>query len=311
MLHTAAMGALESDQGTRCVLCADHLIGREPGAGLRVGDGSVSWRHAALRWAGRVWELHDLGSRNGTFVDGKRVEVGARLVLRLGAELRFGEAPEIWRLVDTEPPLASAVDLASGERIFAEAGLIALPSAEDPAITLYHLSDGNWVAESCDLVWGTQPLEVLAVGGRHYRFEPGVMIHSTSAGPLQAPSIGNVALDFQVSRDEEHVEVTIVHRQRRVPLRPRAHSYLLLTLARLRAQDQAQPKLPPTSHGWVAQERLLKMLATTPTQLAVDIYRARQQFGESGVTDAAQIVERRPTTHELRLGVASVSIEVV
>jgi hypothetical protein len=29
------------------------------------------------------------------------------------------------------------------------------------------------------------------------------------------------------------------------------------------------------------------MLATTPTQLAVHIYRARRQFSEAGVTEAA------------------------
>jgi len=42
----------------------------------------------------------------------------------------------------------------------------------------------------------------------------------------------------------------------------------------------------------------------------VDIFRARKQFSEAGVIDAAQIVERRPTTHELRIGVPRLTITV-
>lgn len=117
-----------------------------------------------------------------------------------------------------------------------------------------------------------------------------------------------LSLEFAVSRDEEHVEITIVHRERRTLLRPRAHGYVLLTLARLREEDQADPSLSPESHGWVYQDELVKMLGTTPAQLAVDIYRARQQFNEAGVADAARIVERRSMTHELRLGVPQLSI---
>jgi len=99
-----------------------------------------------------------------------------------------------------------------------------------------------------------------------------------------------------------------VHKERRTQLRPRAHGYVLLTLARLRQKDQADSALSPESQGWIYQEQLVKMLATTPSQLAVDIYRARQQFNEAGVADSAQLVERRSMTHELRIGVSNLSI---
>lgn len=37
----------------------------------------VSRRHAALKWSGTEWQLHDVGSTNGTFVNGQRVrEIG-------------------------------------------------------------------------------------------------------------------------------------------------------------------------------------------------------------------------------------------
>jgi hypothetical protein len=79
----------------------------------------------------------------------------------------------------------------------------------------------------------------------------------------------------------------------------------------LRVQDQGDRALDLASQGWVYQDQLLKMLATTPTQLAVDIYRARKQFSEAGVFDAVRIIERRGTTHELRIGVPNLAITVM
>ncbi len=310
MLFKRVMGALESSHGDNCVLEADHLIGRAPDAALRLVDASVSWRHASLRWTGLAWEAQDLGSRNGTFVDGQRLDGGARVALRLGTRLRFGSAREEWELVDTAPPLPSVVSLETGARFVAQDGLIGLPSAEQPELSIYQRSDGSWVAERSDMIWTPIEDEVLVAGAQRFRFQPGATVYATSAGPIEQPSPSNIALEFLVSRNEEHVDLTIVHRAKRIPLRPRAHTYVLLTLARLRATDQRDSNLPATSHGWVDQEQLLGMLASSPTQLAVDIYRARRQFGKAGVLNAAQVVERRATSHELRLGIANVSIDV-
>ncbi|WP_437731373.1 sigma 54-interacting transcriptional regulator [Sorangium sp. So ce1335] len=59
-----------------------HLgIGR--GEGGVVGDPQTSRMHANVRFDGRLWEVEDLGSRNGTWVDGERLE-GARA----GADLK-------------------------------------------------------------------------------------------------------------------------------------------------------------------------------------------------------------------------------
>jgi pSer/pThr/pTyr-binding forkhead associated (FHA) protein len=303
------MGTLESGE-KRCLLGADQVIGREPGSALRLDDESVSWRHASLRWTGQAWELQDLGSRNGTFLDGHRIAAGARALLRMGCQLRFGDAEELWRLVDVEPPVTSLVDIATGERIFAFDDLVAVPQVGEPELFISKQASGSWIAEFADRVWEPQSSEVLTIGPRQYRFEPGAPVYATTTGRGQQLTPAEMALQFVVSRNEEHVQVKIVHGERSIELRPRAHSYLLLTLARLRVQDQGDQSLDPVSQGWVYQDRLLKMLATTPTQLAVDIYRARKQFSEAGVAEAAQIVERRGTTHELRIGVPKLAITV-
>ncbi|KEF03453.1 MULTISPECIES: DUF1707 and FHA domain-containing protein [Streptomyces] len=56
------------------------LIGRAPGSGLRLNHDTVSRSHAELRNANGAWLLRDLGSTNGTCVNGRRVvgEVGVQ-----------------------------------------------------------------------------------------------------------------------------------------------------------------------------------------------------------------------------------------
>jgi hypothetical protein len=49
------------------------IIGREVGNDVVVNDPQVSRRHASLSWDGRQFTLQDLGSANGTFVNGERL----------------------------------------------------------------------------------------------------------------------------------------------------------------------------------------------------------------------------------------------
>jgi hypothetical protein len=304
----ARVGVLESDRGEFCTLWADHLVGRAPEAALRLEHSAVSWRHASLRWTGRAWELQDLGSLNGTFVNGVRVDAGARVLLRVGARLRFGSEHSEWQVVDLEPPEAVATALDDGTRVTPLDGLIALPSADAPEVSLYRRADGVWLAEAPDRVWEPQRDEVVVAAGRRFRFEPGSAVHATSTNLQSRMTPGTLELEFAVSRNEEQVDLNIVHSGLRIPLKPRAHSYLLLTLARSRVHDQSDTKLPPTSHGWVEQARLLRMLATSLSQLTLDIYRARRQFADAGVVDSAQVVERRASSRELRIGVEQLKI---
>lgn len=69
------------------------VIGRSDDCDLVVRDPSVSGRHARLSWRGDQIRLEDLGSANGTWVDGKKVR---RTEVRPGAEVTFGNAPLRW-----------------------------------------------------------------------------------------------------------------------------------------------------------------------------------------------------------------------
>ncbi|CAM5327591.1 FHA domain-containing protein OS=Streptomyces tendae OX=1932 GN=GUR47_31580 PE=4 SV=1 [Streptomyces tendae] len=63
-------------------------IGRDPASGLRLSHETVSRVHAELSLQGGMWVLRDLGSTNGTTVNGRRV-IGAAVV-REGDQIGFG-----------------------------------------------------------------------------------------------------------------------------------------------------------------------------------------------------------------------------
>jgi transcriptional regulator with PAS, ATPase and Fis domain len=63
-------------------------LGRDPGCSVELPGVEASRRHARLGWDGPVLVVEDLKSRNGTFVDGERVE---RAPLGAGSLLRIGE----------------------------------------------------------------------------------------------------------------------------------------------------------------------------------------------------------------------------
>jgi pSer/pThr/pTyr-binding forkhead associated (FHA) protein len=73
--------------GRQFDVTAEVVVGRVPDCNLRLDDPSASRRHARLEIvAGRVW-LEDLGSANGTFVNG--VRIAERVKLASGDRIRF------------------------------------------------------------------------------------------------------------------------------------------------------------------------------------------------------------------------------
>jgi hypothetical protein len=67
---------------------ASMLVGRGDGCDLQLFASTVSRRHAQLLLRDGAWIVHDLGSRNGTLLNGRRV---GRARLRPGDLLSFAE----------------------------------------------------------------------------------------------------------------------------------------------------------------------------------------------------------------------------
>lgn len=85
--------------GTECVL------GRAPDVDFTVEDTNASRRHSRVLAEGDGYVIEDLGSRNGTWVNGARVV--QRQALRDGDVVRIGGTEMIFRqkgLLETPPP---------------------------------------------------------------------------------------------------------------------------------------------------------------------------------------------------------------
>ena len=65
-------------------------LGSDPGSDVVIPDSAVSRTHARLEWTGSQWLLTDQGSRNGTFVNGHRIDAPHTLVS--GDAVRVGRA---------------------------------------------------------------------------------------------------------------------------------------------------------------------------------------------------------------------------
>ena len=76
-------------------------LGRDETCGLSLSDSSVSRRHARVWTEGGVARLEDLGSRNGTFLNGQRV-AGEAIQLSRGDRLEVGTVPLRFDLVSPD-----------------------------------------------------------------------------------------------------------------------------------------------------------------------------------------------------------------
>jgi hypothetical protein len=74
--------------GETFALGEEETIGRAPGCGIRLDDTYVSQVHARLYRRDRHLFVEDLGSTNGTFVNGTRI--GGPVRLRRGDRLQVG-----------------------------------------------------------------------------------------------------------------------------------------------------------------------------------------------------------------------------
>ena len=143
-----------------------HVLGRDPACAVRLGASSVSRRHAEIRVARGACTIADLGSANGTFVDGKRSRealvqlgtvvrigdcVGVIVHLPTGVSTGFAEvAPGLWggarlravldpvrRVARTGIPIVLEGETGTGKEVFAQA--------------IHHLSErtGPFVGVNC------------------------------------------------------------------------------------------------------------------------------------------------------------------
>jgi hypothetical protein len=302
----------EEASGRVCVLEAHHLIGRSNRCALQLAEPSVSGEHASLRWTGAAWVVKDLGSRYGTFLNGEPLQPGVPSEVPKEARMAFGRERRTWMMTNDSAPQVMVVPAAGGAALFQRDGMIAIPSVERPIGVVYQDKDAHWVLDQNGSIDVIQEKVPFSVDGTLWRLCNTSLLQPTSvAGEgRESMSLDEVRLHFRVSRNEEHVQLIAHWGERPIDFGARAYHYSLLTLARARLRDQ-EAGVPAASAGWMDQDELLDLLHVGPEKLALDTFRVRRQFSAAGFVHATAIVERRPATKELRIGVSNITIEVV
>jgi DNA-binding winged helix-turn-helix (wHTH) protein len=79
----------------------EHVLGRDPALEVCLESFSVSRRHARVHIADGVAVLEDLGSKNGTFVNGQRITTAVRLSDR--DQIDVGEVRLKFRILSAQP----------------------------------------------------------------------------------------------------------------------------------------------------------------------------------------------------------------
>jgi len=302
---------LHAVRGTRVPLAARTLVGRSSSVNLRLETHGVSGEHAVLRWTHKGWKVRDLGSLNGTWVGAARIEPGKRLTVKRGTRLVFGTPDETWVLEDDGPPDAMA---ARGEHyVHSDDGLLALPSLEQPLVLIEKI-DGEWMRVHED---GAAPIaheSIVNVDGEEWTILlPGRMRNTPLAStaridPVLERRVDRASLSLAVSGDREYIEPTVTIEGESFPIDPKAHHELLLVLAESRMGDEESANGSDGEHGWVYTSELRKMLGVSSNQFYVMCHRCRREFKELGFLDAADIVERRSTSRQVRIGTRHLSV---
>lgn len=300
------MALLRTPRGDTILLRARHLIGRSRSMHTRLDWTSASAEHAVLAWNAGVWTVRDLGSRNGTTLDGRRLETGEHAALREEATLTFGEDAERFTMVSVGPP-SPAVRSEDGEVVEGDGDLLALPSQEDPQLVVTFEGAAGWVVAQQGSSGPARHGHMVEVGGRRWTLNLPEMLEPTGDLRRSDTSFDIIALRFRVSGDEEYVELDVLVNGQPHTLKPKAHHHLLLTLARERLSDRLGG-LNASEQGWVYTNDLTKKLGTNSNQLYVSLHRARKELEDLGLFDATHIVERRALTRQVRLGVADVTV---
>jgi hypothetical protein len=295
---------ISKDGAHKQYLVTPTVIGRSPVCALFIPRSFVSAHHAEIRWEHDAWLVRDLGSRNGTYVDQKRLHHNQAVRLTSGSVVAFGDPRESWALSDCSRPAVHVEDTTTGVRTFAEDGLLMLSAPGAESISIFSRGDG-WQLERGDLTLGLSDGQTFVFDRRLHRFHLADTTSQTLT--LDRPArLSASTLRIRVTKDEEEVSAVLETGHQIINMGSRHAFYLLLILARQRMADADHTGRDP---GWIAVSDLLRMLPDygSPEHLNVDVYRLRRLLAREGIPDASSIIER--FDGQVRLGCSNFVVE--
>jgi hypothetical protein len=282
-------------------LLVSHIFGRHRLTSHTVlTSASASRMHATVIWDGEDWLLQD-SSTNGTFVNGNRVLPHTKHRIHKGDSIHFASLDgDTWQVLDDSAPHSLLVPISEGLETVVLEDIAVLPNEETPEVTLYMSPKGHWICESETGISVLKSGDIVGTRELNWRFiEAKASEETQRIESKELPSSPQLAIYFDVSQNEEHVSLKFKMGEHEYDLGQRNHHYLLLLLARKRAEDKTAG-LGELEQGWIDKESLSKMLGQSENHINIQIYRFRKQL--VGVLPKSfslpQPIERR--TREIR-----------
>ncbi len=178
--------------GSTRTMTTQLVLGRDPDCDVVIAVRAVSGRHARLAWQGGQLLIEDLGSANGTWVSGERVQ---RAAVKAGADVRLGEVALPW----SDPRVVALVKVGASKSTIAlmpRFGRYVCPQCKTAQVLPAGFVRGEISCPKCE-----SALEIGAnVGGSGRGASLGVRIVrslvGTAIGALATVSVGLVVLLF-------------------------------------------------------------------------------------------------------------------
>jgi hypothetical protein len=282
--------------GVKVELQPQHVFGRHPTAATPLTNAQASRTHAVVIWDGEVWLIKDTSS-NGTYINGQYLARGAQQVLNVNDQIQFGsDQADTWTVHDVSPPDSLLIPITLGLPTITLGEITALPSENDPQISIYRTHRGVWMCETAASVYELKTGDRVGTADKQWRFVCAQASIQTEVIRNKMPSEEKQLLfRFEVSQNEEHVSLLVNVDEQTLDLDIRNHHYLVLLLARKYLSDKSSG-VADSESGWIDKDLLGKMLGLGGNHINIQIYRFRKQFVEAypDADHLPQIIERRP-----------------
>ena len=264
----------------------------------------ISKIHAAIEWNGQEWQIRDLG-RNGTWLDQAKLNPAENTPLALNQQINFAKLPHYsWVVEDLSPPCNLLVGLNAASPTESLSNYHLLPNTKDPIAALaFSHEQGSWHLEALNPnepnTYDYNEVEIPANGTISIgKYQWQLFLNAEQAQTLDQQydqvQAENCAFHFEVSLDEEHTLLNLENQHQKISLGERSHHYLLLHLARVKA-EHAKQGIDEKSQGWINNEQLSRELGIDVPHINIQIFRARKQISDAfpDMLGLSELLQRR------------------
>ncbi len=308
--------------GEKVYLNPHHTFGRrEDAVDTALSISGISKIHAVIEYRDDHWSVRDI-SKNGTWIDRERLESGLPKKLKAKQRIAFaGQLEESWLVENLNAPREMLIPVEAdangdGSNKASESDAIllekysVLPSDAAPEKILFLSNDtGTWLLEDCEtgLQEPVNHKDTVVIADKQWSLHIPPLLNQTEDLFLDLDQLQEFTFIFNLSQDEETTSLLLKSQKKSVDLDARSHHYLLLHLARQKAEALANG-YDPADVGWIDKDTLAKDLGIDSAHLNILIFRSRKQIAEClpftiGVN---QLLERR--RGYIRLG--NISFEI-